>query len=233
LPVTSAPIEQLPRRGRTAATSAPILGAQRDRIIHATAQTVHAKGYEKMTVADIIAAAGLSREIFYAHFHNKRQAFAAVAAHGYEQAIGNCARAFFVSESAWPDRVWDATEAMATFLASNPSLAYASLVEGYVLGPDVLRTDEMMLSYTVFLEDGYSYRPEAARTPRLVGEAIGGATHETVDRVVRHGCAKELPTLLPLITYMMLAPFTGTTVANEVVDRKLAEQKRKRKPTEG
>lgn len=232
-PVTWAPAEQLPHGARTHARTPALRHAQQERILYATAQNVHRRGYEKMTVADIIAASGVSRDAFYAHFHNKRDAFTALVMHGYEQAIGTTARAFFVSERSWPERVWDANLATAQFLASNPSLAYAVLGESYVLGTDVVQTDEIMLSYTVFLEDGYGYRPQAAQVPRLVGEALGGTVVETTVQMSRDDRADELPGLVPLSTYVMLAPFTGTAAANELVDRKLAEHKARRGGTGG
>jgi AcrR family transcriptional regulator len=228
-----APAEQLPQRARVHAKTAALRHAQRERILYATAQAAYREGYEQLTVADIISQSGVSRDVFYAHFHNKRDAFTALVIHAFEQAIGTSATAFFVSERSWPERVWDANLATARFLASNPSLAYAILSEGYRLGPGVAHADEMVLSYTVFLQDGYGYRPQAAQTPHLVGEALGGAVVEMIVQLSRDDRAQEFPGLVPLSTYIMLAPFTGTAAANELVDRKVAEHRARRAAGDG
>jgi hypothetical protein len=103
-------------------------------------------------------------------------------------------------------------------------LAYAALAEsGYVLGPAVMDADEMILGFTVFLEDGYGYGPEAANASRVAAEAIAGATLELINQNVRHDRANDLPGWLPLIAYTVLAPFTGVRAASDFVDRKVAE----------
>jgi hypothetical protein len=48
---------------------------------------------------------------------------------------------------------------------------------------------------------------------------------ETASLYVREGRAAELPGLLPLVVYMILAPFTGQDAASELVDQKVQETK--------
>ena len=70
------PLEKLPR-GRHRLPAAAVDRSQRTRIIHGTSEVVVAKGYAAATVADIVAAAGISRDVFYEHFSNKHEAFLA------------------------------------------------------------------------------------------------------------------------------------------------------------
>jgi AcrR family transcriptional regulator len=214
-----------PGEGRASPVSAAVKRAQRERILLATAEALYNNGYAKTRVADVVAASGLSRKVFYAHFRGKQEAVTALVTQVYEQVMGACASAFFASERPWPERVWDAGETMSRLLAANPRLAYVALGEsvGYVLGPAVMDPDEMVLGFTVFLEDGYSYTPAAAQTSRVVGETIAGATFEVINHNVRNQRATDLPGWLPLIAYMVLAPFTGVRPASDFVDRKVAE----------
>jgi AcrR family transcriptional regulator len=226
-PPLAAP-QPLPR-GRHRLATPVVERVQRERILQATAKVVTDNGYADVTVADIVACAGISREVFYANFHDKRDAFVATYRHGFEQTLVTAAEAFFTSSGEWPERVWDSGLAFTKLFASVPSLAYLGFVESYSLGPEeALRTDDTMLAFTVFLEDGYRYRPQASHLPRLLSQAIAGAVLETAVTYVRRDRVAELPGLLPIITYMILAPFTGTDAARKFVDRKVRELEARR-----
>src|ERR1019366_5636689 len=72
------PTRRRPRRlprGRHGLPAGVIARSQRTRIIYGTAEVMMAKGYENATVTDIVAAAGVSREVFYEHFSDKQNAF--------------------------------------------------------------------------------------------------------------------------------------------------------------
>ena len=221
-PPSMAP-QPLPR-GRHRLPPAVVERVQRERLLHATAEAVRARGYANTTVANIVATAGLSREVFYVHFRGKREAFMETFRAGLEQAVVTSAEAFFTSSDAWPERVWESGRAFLDFFVAAPSLAYLGFVESYSLGPvQARRMDDTLLGFTLFLQEGYRHRPQAARLPRLVSEAIAGAIMETAVSYVRQDRVAELLGLLPTIAYVILAPFTGTDAASEFVDRKLGE----------
>jgi AcrR family transcriptional regulator len=73
-------------------------GSTRERLLLATAATVAVSGYRAATVADIVAAAGVSRRVFYRHFDSRRDAFAAAYEYAFARAmaagacLGGCAR---------------------------------------------------------------------------------------------------------------------------------------------
>jgi len=66
-------------RGPHSLTRAEVSANQRRRMIEATIDVVAEKGYAELTVADIIARAGVSRRAFYEHFANREACF--LAAH--------------------------------------------------------------------------------------------------------------------------------------------------------
>jgi AcrR family transcriptional regulator len=219
-----APVEPatLPK-GRHRLSTDEVERIQRARILHATARAIAKNGYSKTTVADIVAQAGLSREVFYEHFRGKQEAFAETVKFVFEQLIAATAGAFFTEHGSWPDRVWQAGRAFTRFIVEQPALAYAVFVEPYTIASDVQRADDFLIGFTLFLEDGYRWRPEAAQLGRLASEAIAGAVLETITFYLRHDRAAELPTLLPLITYIILAPFTGPDAALGLAQRKMRE----------
>jgi AcrR family transcriptional regulator len=69
-------IEVLPRRPRVD-LRAELRASQAGRLICAVADCVAAHGYAATSVADIIAAAGVSRKTFYEHFADKEACFLA------------------------------------------------------------------------------------------------------------------------------------------------------------
>jgi AcrR family transcriptional regulator len=194
---------------------------QRERILHATARTAQAKGYVEMTVGDIVADAGVSREAFYGHFHDKAEAFAATVRFVFEQIMASSAGAFFTTPGPWPERIWGTGRAFTDFIVGQPSLAHAVFVEPYAVSADVQQPDDFLLGFTVFLEDGYRYRPEAAHVPRIASEAIGGAVLETISRQLHQNRVGELTALLPQTVYMIVAPFTGVEEAHDLIAGKV------------
>ena len=101
---------------------------QRARMFHAMTRAVSEKGYAKVTVADVVAIAGMSRRTFYEHFKDVEDCFVAA----YDAAT----RALLAEvESAvrsnpfedWHDRFEVSIAAYLRGLASDPYMARACL----------------------------------------------------------------------------------------------------------
>jgi AcrR family transcriptional regulator len=209
-------------RGRHRLPSGLVSRVQRERILHATAEVIRAKGYEDTTVADIVAKAGVSREVFYSYFRSRSDAFFATHQLVFEQMMATAAGSFIASSGPWAERVWDSWTAATGLVVGTPSLAHFAFVESYALGPSVARrTDEAIVAFTVFLRDGH--HPGRSEPPAAITSAIAGAVMETTASYIRRDRAAELFDLLPLMVYMILAPFLGTDAARELVERKLRE----------
>jgi AcrR family transcriptional regulator len=212
------PPEQLPR-GRHRLPPGVVARSRRTRLIYATAEVMLAKGYEDATVADIVAAASVSRDVFYEHFTDKQHAFLEAQQYSTQEILDAVAVAYF-SAQAWPERVWRGLEMLIGLVSSHPALAHLRLVECYAAGPEAIRrAEEITRAFTLFIEEGYSYGPEAARLPRLVSQAITGAIFEVVQRHAAEGEIESLPRELPRLTYIAIAPFTGAEHAIELVEK--------------
>jgi AcrR family transcriptional regulator len=210
------PPQSLPK-GRHRLPEDVVAGVQRERILYAAAEAVREKSYAQISVADIAAAAGISRESFYAHFANKQDAFLATQQMIFEQLLAAAAGAFFTSSTSWAERVWKGGRAYTAWVANQPGFARFGFVESYSFGPEAAkRTDEMLLAFTVFLQDGQRQRPEDSPVPRAAGEAIACAIMEAFARQVDH-LRDEQPWEAP-VTYMILAPYIGVEDANAFID---------------
>jgi AcrR family transcriptional regulator len=209
-------------KGRHRLSAEVVKSVQRERITYATAEAIRTKGYANVTVADIVATAGLSRDVFYAHFHDKEEAFEATVQLVFEQLLATMAGAFFGSSDAWPEQIWAAGWAFVRFLESNPSLAHFLFVGTYAPPSHIRRVHDFVLAFTVFVDAGNRYRTPAAPVPRIVVEAIVCSVLEAVNLCIRDDRVYELRGLIPIISYMVLAPFMGTDAACEFVEAKIA-----------
>jgi AcrR family transcriptional regulator len=206
-------------RGRHGLPPNVVARSQRTRIIYGTAEVMTAKGYANCTVADIVAAAGVARDVFYAHFDDKLHAFLEAQRYSTQEVLDACAAAYFSAED-WPERIWNGLHTLIAMIISHPSLSHLRLVECYAAGPDALsRTEDITRSFTVFLEEGYRYRPESRALPRVCSQAIVGAVFETIYRQIAREDVAALARQLPLLAYIALAPFTGPEDAIALVTR--------------
>ena len=179
------------------------------------------KGYVACTIADITAAAGVDRRVFYKHFRDKQDAFLAIHELAIHQVMALAASAFF-SATAWPDRVWEAIRATTQFEAGNPIVTHIGHVESHAVGaPAIQRIDDSRAAFTIFLQEGSQTTGEPP--PRIAMEAIAGAVFEIGYHQVRLGRSDLIAQLAPHAVYLVLAPFMGPAEANRFIDEKLSE----------
>jgi AcrR family transcriptional regulator len=214
-----------PSRGRTRLSAEQVAENQRQRILHAAASVTAEKGYAETTVADIVASAGLAREVFYRHFRDKQDAFMNAYETGFQTLMALAVGAFYTSTD-WPERIWRALRAYTDFMANFPNFAHLGMVESHTVSPElVARVDERVMAFTFFLQEGNDYRDDERPTePSVAAEAIAMAMYEITSHLIRHGRNDDLPGLLPLMSYIVLAPYTGAEAACEFVDRKIEEE---------
>jgi AcrR family transcriptional regulator len=214
-------------RGRHSLPPGRIARSHRTRIVYATAEVTRARGYAQTTVADIVAAAGVSRDVFYEHFSDKQDAFLEAQNHPTLYILERCASAYFAGGT-WPERVWSMLEVLLGMIAENPAISHLRLVECYAAGPAAIRrAEEITRSFTIFYEEGYGYRPEARELPRLTTQAIAGASFELIQRHAARGEMELTPALLPRLTYVCIAPFMGAPAAIEFLRGQLLREKRR------
>jgi AcrR family transcriptional regulator len=199
------------------AISAQRRGTLRERLIGATAAAIRENGYAAMTVADIVAAAHVSRRAFYKEFHSKLDAYEASYEHAFRQTLASCTPAFFSARD-WPERVWAGAHAFTGYFSREPLLAHLGFVECYAPGPGFAsRAHDTQMAFTLFLEDGYRQSPGAARLPRACSALTMACIFEAAFQASRWGAALHMRRMQPLSVYIALAPFTGADRAGRFV----------------
>jgi AcrR family transcriptional regulator len=197
--------------------------SQRLRILDAVARCAHERGYEELTVADIVAEAKVSRTTFYAQFSDKGEAAREANERVFQGGISACATGFF-SELEWPERAWAGGVALLSFLAAHPAGAYLAFVESPAVGEAAIgHAYERLRTFTLFLEEGYRFRPEAEQLPRITSEALMATMFEWAFHELHESRgAERLLAILPQLTYVILAPFMGSEAAGEFVEAKIS-----------
>jgi AcrR family transcriptional regulator len=184
-----------------------------DRVLRALAAVVAEKGYPEVTVAEIVERASTSQRTFYEHFANKEEALLAALDAGSAQWLANTLPAFRRAPD-WQHAVRGAYEGMFAFGVEEPEYSRLGAVEVYAAGKRALETrDRIMEQLEALLAPGYELAPE---TPEIAAEAIGGAIYALVYDQVKSKGPESLPELVPMSTYITLAPFLGAEQAYEL-----------------
>jgi AcrR family transcriptional regulator len=218
-------LSSLSREKHHRLTSTELACSQRLRILGGITKCSFEQGFGTIRVADIVATAGISRKAFYEQFHGKSDAATAAIERTFQAGISVCAGAFF-GASEWPERIWAGGSALLSFLAAHPEDAYLSFVEPHAIGPATAQhAYSRVAAFTLFLEEGYRYRPEAGVLPRTCSEVLGAVMFELAFRELRERrSAGQLLQILPELVYVCLAPFMGSEAATKFVESKLREQ---------
>jgi AcrR family transcriptional regulator len=206
-----APPEKLPRprpKGGGGARYMPEDPAER--IIAATVEVVVERGYQAMTITDIVSRAGVSFSTFYEHFEGKAAALLAALDSGRSLMFGMMLPLYRRARD-WRAAVRASFTAMFAFYAAEPGYTRMAMIEVVGAGDELLVKHEELLAATyVALEPGFELRPEL---PRFYAEAIGGMVFELAAGEIRRRGTDQMNELGPLATYLVLAPFLGAEEA--------------------
>lgn len=199
----SAAPRRLPR-GRHALAPEEVLRDQRERLLAAVPGVVAERGYEAMSVADIVKAAAVSRNAFYKNFSDKQECFATAHEQGhdrlFELLVQPCEEGATIEE-----RVERSLAAGLDALAAEPDVARLLFVEAPSAGEGIaLRYHEWLQRYGTLLRSAApEMPPEAQPAPEVEGVIVGGIASRIASEVL-NGRAAELPDLsAPLVEYVL------------------------------
>jgi AcrR family transcriptional regulator len=163
---------------------------QRERMLDAVIDTVAEKGFAEMTVADVVARAGVSRRTFYEQFTDKLDCFLAA----YEERAAELERvvAAAVAAAAPGERLRAGLQTYLEHLAANPTAARVLTIDIYGAGPAALEAREC--SRARFADQ---YR--AVSDDADVLRALVGGIAELVQARLLAGAAESLPELVPTL----------------------------------
>lgn len=201
-------------RGRHGLSRELVTRSQRERLLAAVVRVTAAKGYEAMSVADILTEAGVGRQSFYELFNDKLDCL--LAAHDLlVDDLTATAAVAFEGPQPWPERVRTALAAVLEWFANNPEAARVTLIELAMAGPGA--RDRFRIGFhrfTAMLDEGLGEPGAAADLPNITSLAAGTALTRIYEETAK-GRTAELPELLPELTFELLVPFLGEDAARE------------------
>jgi AcrR family transcriptional regulator len=176
-------------------------------------------GYGELTVAQVIAAAGVSRKTFYEYFANKQAALLAAHEDITERFIGLMVRACS-SESEWPLKIRAAISAAIDFAMAEPDQAQLLTVDALSSNVDMARRVLAIGDHlAALLKAGREQAAPGVELPELTEKALVGMISAIVGSRLINGEAETLAALEPQLVELTLIPYVGTDEATRVAGR--------------
>jgi len=194
---------------------------QRARMLDGMARAVAAKGYARVTVADVVGLAGVSRRTFYEQFTDKEDCFLAAYQTGGEFLGADIVAAIaeLPPEAGWRERLEVGMRRYTAVLAADPGFARAFVIDVLGAGPRAVelrrRGQERFIGLFRRLSER-AVREDAAvgPVPDLFLCALVGGISELVQRQILDEGAEGLIDLAPGLTELAAAVITGAPRAD-------------------
>lgn len=182
---------------------------QRDRLTAGMIAAVAEHGFHEATIAQIAAAAGVSRRTFYGYFSSKEECFFDTFGQVADHLEGAMAGAGEPGAE-WPERVRAQLTAMLETFAANPDLARFALIAPPNAGGEIAsRYRELLDRLFAILVEGKPPPPAAREPSRAVTDGLLGGIVALIVRKVKAGEGQELTELAPDLLGLFLAPYYG------------------------
>jgi AcrR family transcriptional regulator len=199
---TDAP-RRLPR-GRHALAPDDVLRDQRERLLAAVPAVAAERGYEAMSVSDIVKAAAVSRNAFYKNFRDKQDCVATAHELGHERLFDVLSSSCYDGATI-EERAGASLEAALDVLANEPALARFLFVEAPSGGNEIaLRYHEWLGRYGTLLRSAApDLPPESLPEPEVEQVIVGGIASRVASEVLR-GRGEHLRELAdPFLEYVL------------------------------
>lgn len=200
----------------------------REAVLDALVQVVARRGYERTTLAEVLALARVPEPVFAEHFEDKRDCLLAALDRSIAR-LGVAIELRVDPSAPWPQRIGAGLRALLSGLAERPQEASLICVECLAAGdPASARLRRALASAVPELELGRregagagseadpgdpaarARRPcDMSHLPALTSEALVGGIASILHRRVLNGEIAELPELLPDLLYFALMPYLG------------------------
>jgi AcrR family transcriptional regulator len=188
-------------------------------MIAAAVDTVEEVGYARVTVAQLIARARISRKTFYDLFADREDCFLAAFEHALSQASCVATEAY-KSEPGWREGTRSALTKLLVFIDEEPSLARLLILESLAGAEKVLlRRAEVLDDLARLIDGGRLVNNRGSYPPPLTGAAVvGGVLAVLYARVLKER-QEPLTDLLGPLMSMIVLPYLGDTAARHEIDR--------------
>jgi AcrR family transcriptional regulator len=201
---------------------------QRGRMLAATVEAVEEVGYARLTVAQVIGRAKVSRKTFYDVFLDREDCFLAALDEAIAR-IEALAIEAYEGESSWREGTRAGLTSILAFMQAEPGLARLCVVEALGAGPRVLARRGELLKQLERVVDrgrkapaakGVKSSSRSAREPAdITAEGIVGAVFAVLHTRLLAGGRKPLTELVGPLMSMIVLPYLGARIASNELAR--------------
>jgi AcrR family transcriptional regulator len=211
---------------------------QRQRILGAMGEVAAERGAGNVTVAHVVARAGISRRTFYELFEDREACLLAAL----DEAIGEAASVVLPAYEAgrdWRERIRGGLGALLSFLEDEPGLGRLCVVEALGAGEHALeRRAQCMAALIRAIDQGREEVPSGRVPPPMTAEGVVGAVFSIVHTRIlvggapggRGGAAAPLTALLAPLMAAIVLPYLGQAAAQKELQRPTPLLKTKSRP---
>lgn len=193
--------------------------SRRARMLDAITVAVGEKGYSRVTVADVVRIAGVSRTTFYEQFEGKEECFLAAYSVGCDALLGGIVEAALAQgqEATWREVLTVSIDAYLATLASDPQFARTFLIDILGAGPAAVELrrkvlDQFVAQYTILSRRAAKEDPAFGEVAEIHLRAMVGGIAELVQQHLLAHEARTLPKLGPVLVGFVAAVMRGTAV---------------------
>jgi AcrR family transcriptional regulator len=187
----------------------------RERLLEAMLIVCGERGYDSVSVQDVIERGKASRATFYKHFEDKEDCFAK-AYHDagewlYNRLIGVARR-----QPSWREGLRAAMAELLEFCANQPALARALLVEAHAAGGAALAEHDLLMERLSRAIDGARREiPSRQAPPPVTATFMVGAIETLVRTKLMSDSPETAPEMLPGLLHFVVMQYFGEDAAWE------------------
>jgi AcrR family transcriptional regulator/DNA-binding MarR family transcriptional regulator len=203
---------------------------QRSRMLSAAVDAISDVGYARMTVAQVISRARVSRKTFYDEFTDREDCFLAA----YEQAVARArlvAIEAYMRQDGWREGVRAALGRLLVFMDEEPALAKLCIVEALGAGEKVLdHRAKLIEEMAGVIDQGRHLSGSVHEQSFVTAEGIVGGVLSVLHTRLLDESKEPLTDLLGALMRMIVLPYLWTRSASHEFGRPAAEVARERDP---
>jgi AcrR family transcriptional regulator len=206
---------------------------QRARMLSAAVEAIEENGYARLTVAQVIGRAKVSRKTFYDLFVDREDCFLAVFERALEQIKGRVQEAF-EQEPSWRESVRAGLAALLVFIDEEPELARLCVVDALGGGPRVLEERaRVLVQLRNVIDRGRSEAAVRREPPSVTAEGVIGAVFAVIHTRLLERSTKPYIELHGSLMSMIVLPYMGVRAASRELSRQAPEVRRRGKADPG
>ena len=196
---------------------------QRSRMLAAAVDAVAEVGYARMTVAQVISRARVSRKTFYDLFADRDDCCLAA----YDQAVAQARvvvhEAYAREGDVWREGVRAGLGRLLMFMDEEPTLARLCVVEALAAGEAVLERRAELLDEVSAVIDRGRFLGSTREPPAVTAEGVVGGVFAVIHTRLIDDSDEPLTDLLGPLMSMIVLPYLGARAAARELARPAAE----------